>query len=88
MCIKHTLFLKTVQGKMHLVTIGELPEFRVASNGNRGSVTLIYGDKRKKRTNKCAPGAVWGVGAKPLRGYGPIWDPEPSFTSQNDRKGA
>ena len=33
---------------MHLVTIGELPEFRVAFNGNRGSVTLIYGAQEEE----------------------------------------
>ena len=40
-----------------------LETFRVTFSGSRGSVTLIYGDKRRKRTrgNKpCAPGAVKG----------------------------
>ena len=46
-----------------LATFGQLTEFRVAFGGSRGTVTLIYGDKRRKRTrgNKpCAPGAVKG----------------------------
>ena len=44
-------------------TLGELTEFRVAFNGIWSSVTLSYGDRRKKRmkTKKpCAPGAVKG----------------------------
>ena len=50
-----------------LATFGQLTEFRVTFNGSRGMVTLIYGDRRRKRTrgNKpCAPGAVKG-GPKP-----------------------
>ena len=44
-----------------MATLGELTELCVAFNGNRGSITLIYGDRRKKRTRRmkpCAPGAV------------------------------
>ena len=46
-----------------LATLVELSECRVAFNGNQGSVTLIFGDKRKKRTRgkkPSAPGAVKG----------------------------
>ena len=32
-----------------LVTLGQLTEFWVSLNCNRGSVTLMYGDRRKKR---------------------------------------
>ena len=51
--------------KAMLATFSQLTEFRVTFGGSRGSVTLIYGDKRRKRTrgNKpCAPGAVKGGG--------------------------
>ena len=44
-----------------LATLGELTEFRVAFSGIRGSVTLIYGDRKKRRTRRgkpCVPGAV------------------------------
>ena len=49
--------------KAMLATFSQLTEFRVTFGGSRRSVTLIYGDKRRKRTrgNKpCAPGAVKG----------------------------
>ena len=41
-------------------TLGELSEFRVAFNGIWDSVTLIYGDKKKRTRKKkpCAPGVV------------------------------
>ena len=61
-----TVSLPPTLGVM-LATCGQLSEFRVAFGGSRGTVTLIYGDKRRKRTrgNKpCAPGAVKG-GPKP-----------------------
>ena len=50
-----------------LATLGELTEFRVPFNGNRGSVTLIYGDRRKMRKMLCATGRLrkGGGGAKP-----------------------
>ena len=51
-----------------LATLGQLTEFRVTFNGNRGSVALMYGDKKRKRTRgkkPCAPGAVKGGGPKP-----------------------
>ena len=44
-------------------TLGELTEFRVAFSGIRGLVTLIYGDKKKRRTRwkkLCTTGAVKG----------------------------
>ena len=50
-----------------LATLGQLTEFRVAFNGSRGTVTLIFGDRRRKRTRRkkpCVPGAVKG-GPKP-----------------------
>ena len=50
-----------------LATFGQLTEFRVTFGGSWGTVTLIYGDKRRKRTKgdkPCAPGAVKG-GPKP-----------------------
>ena len=46
-----------------LATFGQLTEFRVAFGGSRGTVTLIYGDKRRKRTRgkkPSAPGAAKG----------------------------
>ena len=46
-----------------LATFGQLTEFRVAFDGSRGTVTLIYGDKRRKRTRgkkPSAPGAAKG----------------------------
>ena len=46
-----------------LATLGLLTEFRAIFNGNQGSVTLMFGDKRRKRTRgtkPCAPGAVKG----------------------------
>ena len=43
-----------------LATFWELAEFRVAFNGNRGSATLIYGHKRKKRTRSRKPCARGG----------------------------
>ena len=56
----------SLKGAM-LATLGQLTEFRVAFNGSRGSVTLMFGDRRRKRTRgkkPCAPGAVKG-GPKP-----------------------
>ena len=41
-------------------TLGEFTEFRVAFNRIRGSVTLIYGEKRKRRTRRKTPRAVKG----------------------------
>ena len=46
-----------------LATFGKLTECRVAFGGSRGTVTLIYGDKRRKRTRgkkPSAPGAAKG----------------------------
>ena len=46
-----------------LATLGELTEFRVSFNGNRGSVTLMFEHKRRKRglgKKPCAPQAVKG----------------------------
>ena len=46
---------------------GQLTESRDTFNGNRGSVTLIFGNKRRKRTRgkkPCAPRAVKGAGTK------------------------
>ena len=46
-----------------MATFGQLTEFRVAFGGSRGTVTLIYGDKRRKRTRgkkPSAPGAAKG----------------------------
>ena len=46
-----------------LATFGQLTEFRVAFGGSRGTVTLNYGDKRRKRTRgkkPSAPGAAKG----------------------------
>ena len=46
-----------------LATLGELTEFRVSFNGNQGSVTLMFGDERRKRRRgkkPCAPQAVKG----------------------------
>ena len=48
-----------------LATLGQLTEFRVTFGGSRGTVMLMYGDKRRKRTRgkkSCAPGAVKGGG--------------------------
>ena len=49
----------------HTHTMGELTEFQITSNGNRGSVTLFYGYKRKKKTSRKKPCAPEGVGPKP-----------------------
>ena len=57
-----TVSLPPTLGAM-LATFGQLTEFRVAFGGSRGTVTLIYGDKRRKRTRgkkPCAPGAAKG----------------------------
>ena len=43
------------------MTVGELEEFCVAINGNRGSVILIYGDKKKRRTRRKTPCAAAAV---------------------------
>ena len=57
-----TVSLPPTLGAM-LATFGQLTEFRVAFGGSRGTVTLIYGDKRRKRTRgkkPSAPGAAKG----------------------------
>ena len=57
-----TVSLHPTLGAM-LATFGQLTEFRVAFGGSRGTVTLIYGDKRRKRTRgkkPSAPGAAKG----------------------------
>ena len=64
-----------------LATLGQLTEFRVTFNGNR--VTLMYGDKRRKRTRgkkPCAPGAVKGVPkpAAQLPAAVPSFNPSPA----------
>ena len=47
-----------------LATMGELTEFRVALNGNRGSVTLIYGeeDDEEEEAKRARAGAGGGGG--------------------------
>ena len=57
-----TVSLPPTLGAM-LATFGQLTEFRVAFGGSRGTVTLMYGDKRRKRTRgkkPCASGAAKG----------------------------
>ena len=57
-----TVSLPPTLGAM-LATFGQLTKFRVAFGGSRGTVTLIYGDKRRKRTRwkkPSAPGAAKG----------------------------
>ena len=48
-----------------LATFGQLTEFRVAFGGSRGTVTLIYGDKRRKRTRGKKPSAPWAAKGEP-----------------------
>ena len=60
------------------------PANRVSFNGYRGSVTLMFGDRRKRKRGKklCAPGAVkWGGGPKPaaqLPAAVPSYSPHPA----------
>ena len=54
-----TVFLPPTLGAM-LATFGQLTEFRVAFGGSRGTVTLIYGDKRTRGKKPSAPGAAKG----------------------------
>ena len=49
-----------------LATFGELVEFCVAFNGNWGSVTLIYGARRKKTTRSSLQGSPGVRGSKPV----------------------
>ena len=51
-----TVSLSPTLGAM-LATFGQLTEFRVAFGGSWGTVTLIYGDKRRKRTRGKKPSA-------------------------------
>ena len=44
-----------------LATLGGFIQFRVASSGNRGSVTRIFGEKNRRRQRKKKPGSVQGV---------------------------
>ena len=70
-----------------LATFGQLTEFRVAFGGSRGTVTLIYGDKRRKRTrgNKpCAPGAAKGEPKAAAKLPAAV----PSFVPPPDQPGA
>ena len=48
-----------------LATFGQLTEFRVAFGGSRGTVTLIYGDKRRKRTRGKKPSAPVAAKGEP-----------------------
>ena len=48
-----------------LATFGQLTEFRVAFGGSRGTVTLIYGDKRRKRTRGKKPSAPGAANGEP-----------------------
>ena len=54
-----TVSLPPTLGVM-LATFGQLTEFRVAFGGSRGTVTLIYGDKRTRGKKPSAPGAAKG----------------------------
>ena len=64
-----------------MITLGELTEFRVAFNGNRGSIMLMFGDRKKRRQRRkkpCAPGAEEGVGCGEAKTGGSFCDAAPS----------
>ena len=76
--VEHWLGREIAQWVHPMKDRSDLTEFRVAFNGNRGSVTLIYGDKRK---TPCALGAVMGGGTKidnSTAGGGPVFPAAPN----------
>ena len=83
--LKHSKIIKRLDNTLGsiLATLGLLTEFRFTFNGNRGSVTLMFGDTRRKRTigkTPCAPGAVNGgtkTGSSTARG-GSVFRAAPS----------
>ena len=89
------MIVKCLSPPPPLVILGEL-----AFNGNRGSVTLIFGDKKKRqRRKKPAPQGRLRVGAKTGGGPGgnqnrlltqrgsPIWIWDPDMAIQDWREG-
>ena len=76
-----------------LLTVGELAEFRVLFNRNQGSVTLIYGERKKRGTRRkkpSAPGAIQGrpKPAAKLPATDPISDtaPSPDKSARSDAR--
>ena len=59
-----TISLPPTLGAM-LLTLGQLAEFCVLINGKQGLVTLIYGERKKRRMPGAVPGGG-GEGAKPV----------------------
>ena len=58
--VNYTIPLPTPTLGAMMATLGELTEFRVFFKGNKGSVTLMYEDtkKRRQRRKTRAPGAA------------------------------